>query len=124
MLKRYLIYTLIITLVLVLVLVFVDPTKLSSTLLFAVLALIYGWFVLSIMCILLVCKLLTRVGWQIGTIRRVALSAALLPTFLLLLQSVGQLTPRDTIISVVLTLLIYFYSQRMFVSDKDKKESN
>lgn len=114
MLKRYLIYTSIVVSGLIFVLLFVNPTSLPSSALFAVFALIYVSIALSIICLLMIVRKIFERKWVTGIIRRVGFSTALLPTFLLLLQSVGQLTVRDAVLACILTSLAYMYSHRMF----------
>jgi len=51
--------------------------------------------------------------WSHSRIRRVIAGAALLPVFLLVLQSIGQLTVRDVLLAGSLALILYFYFARM-----------
>jgi hypothetical protein len=101
----------------------VDPESLSSTMLFGVFALLYVCIALCLVTILLIIKGFLAIKWTTGTIRRVGFSLALLPTFLLLLQSVGQLTLRDTLLATGLTILLYLYSHRMFDAPHNGSES-
>ena len=101
--------------------VMIDPRQLPSIALFGVFGLIYAAIALIIIIFLLILKIILGVEWRTSTIRRVGISIALLPTFLLLLQSVGQLTVRDSILAVMLTVLLYVYLHRMF-GNSDSKE--
>lgn len=95
------------------VLVMVNPQELPSFALFGVFVLIYMMIAQLCILLLLFVRGLLGLAWRTSTIRRVGYSIGLLPTFLLLLQSVGQLTTRDVVIAVVLTLLLYVYFHRM-----------
>lgn len=90
-----------------------NPRSLPSIALFAIFALLYVVLVQVVVLLMFAAKKLLGVGWRTSTIRRVGFSVALLPVFLLLLQSVGQLTIRDSVLAVTLTVLLYIYSHRM-----------
>lgn len=96
------------------VFVMINPQTLPSVALFATFGLIYAVFAQAIILFLLIARVFLGVKWRTSTIRRVGISVALLPTFLLLLQSVGQLTVRDSILAMTLTILLYVYLHRMF----------
>lgn len=61
--------------------------------------------------------LLLRLGgfleWSIERTLKVAAFSAIIPVFLLLLQSIGQLTPKDIILSLALGGLGYAYYMRI-----------
>ena len=91
----------------------VDPRTIPPVATFAVFGLLYVVFSQLLIVALAGLRFLLLTKWQTSTIRRVAYSLALLPTFLLLLQSVGQLTVRDALLASALTVLLYAYTYRM-----------
>lgn len=102
------------TVILGMIFVTINPQTLPSIALFGVFGLIYIIISQAVTLLLLVFKKLLGLKWRTSTIRRVGFSLALLPTFLLLLQSVGQLTVRDSALAITLTVLLYVYLHRMF----------
>jgi hypothetical protein len=91
----------------------VDPRTIPPVATFAVFGLLYVVFSQLLIVALAGLRYVLLTKWQTSTIRRVAYSLALLPTFLLLLQSVGQLTVRDALLASALTVLLYAYTYRM-----------
>lgn len=55
-------------------------------------------------------------NWNQPRVRKVAAGVAALPTFLLVLQSIGQLTVRDMLLASGLCVLLYFYLGRLTAS--------
>lgn len=57
------------------------------------------------------------INWRQSRVLRVASGIAALPTFLLILQSIGQLTVRDVLLAGGLFVLLYFYFSRLAVTN-------
>lgn len=80
-----------------------DPNKLPSFLLILPFILIFGFL------FALVAFLLQKYGMGRAKSLRVGLLCASIPTLLLVLQSIGQLTVRDVLTLAVLFILAFFY---------------
>ena len=111
--KRYALYAAVCTIISTAVLMLTDPRQLPSTALFGVFILLY--INLGLLCTVFLAGIrnLLEKKWKTSIIRRVAFSFALLPIFLLLLQSVGQLTPRDVFLASAFVVLVWMYVHRM-----------
>ncbi len=85
-----------------------QPARLPSVVLIVPFVLLFAILALTISLLL---------AWQHKTVSfkiiRTSCMAALLPTLLLVLQSVGQLTLRDAVTLVALFLLTYFYLSKV-----------
>lgn len=66
-----------------------------------------------ILCWLGVRAILRQRGWNRRRSDRIGALIAAMPIVLLVMQSIGQLTPRDLVIMVTIFLLGYFYVVRM-----------
>jgi hypothetical protein len=90
----------------------------------AVLALVFALlYVQSAVFLLLIALVINKLGqfaWKPAIVKRVAYSLAVLPVFLLLLQSIGQLTWRDFLLSVAFAALGYFYYSRFFARKNEQ----
>lgn len=84
-----------------------DPRRLPSFMLIVP-------FVLSAILLFSIIRLVLHLFGLLGTqSKQVAVLGSAIPTLLLVLQSVGQLTIRDAGIVVLLTSLSYFYISRL-----------
>lgn len=98
-----------------------NPEKLPAAVFIGLFALLYG-FCYTILG--LAGALLNRIdviSWGTTRIKRTAIAIACLPTFLLVLQSIGQLTVRDILLTVGLFVLLYLYFGRVFIKDTGPK---
>jgi len=120
MLKRYFLTFVIVSGLLVGIFSLTRPDQLPSAILVVVFALLYVQLAVLLLLAVLVVNKLGRFAWAPSTLRRLAGSAAVLPVFLLLLQSIGQLTWRDFLLSVAFAVLGYFYFVR-FVAKKNEQ---
>jgi hypothetical protein len=93
--------------VLVLLLISTEPTKLPSAMLIVPFVLLFAILSLAISV------LVRRYGVRTGKSVRVGVMASTLPTLLLVMQSLGQLTPRDTFTILALFGITYFYISRV-----------
>jgi hypothetical protein len=93
-------------------LTFFNPYSLPAPFLFVPFVLFFGASFLTIYRFASFLSKKLRVNAKQSQISRVAILAAGLPTFLVLLQSVGQVTGYDVIISLVLFFAIDFYLSR------------
>lgn len=101
------IYLTITTILLLLFLLFgTSPRDVSSALLVAPFVLIFITLFLVVAYFFTARGFTKRLGWTIATF------FALLPTLLLVLQSIGQLTIRDVATIVALFMMAYFYTLR------------
>jgi hypothetical protein len=85
------------------------------------LALLVAPFVILATALYLTISLILRMMWpRLSRPKRLFYSACLagLPTFLLILNSVNQLTWRDVLLVVILTLFLFFYGSRWQASQK------
>lgn len=86
---------------------FTDPQKLPSILLIVPFFLLFTIFVTCVLFMLSMAGPLGRRQLKIGAI------IAAVPVFLLVLQSLGQLTVRDVLTIVSLFAIAYFYLSRV-----------
>lgn len=92
-----------------------DPQKLPSFLLILPFLILFVAIYLTIVELF---RLLRRdenqkvVGFSVSKPRRIAALIAALPTLLLILQSIGQLTVRDTLTTLAIFVIGYFYLVR------------
>jgi len=89
------------------------PDSVSLTVIMAVFTVLYALVFTVMMTIGVALGRLKVLRWSHSRIRRVIAGAALLPVFLLVLQSIGQLTVRDVLLAGSLALILYFYFARM-----------
>lgn len=52
--------------------------------------------------------------WRSSSMRRFSFGISVVPILLLILQSIGQLTVQDTLLTFSLAVIAYFYYQRFF----------
>jgi hypothetical protein len=84
-----------------------EPQKLPSLILIVPFILIF-----TILCLVSFCVALKR-GIRLRESVRVVLMIAALPTLLIVLQSLGELTPRDVLTVAALFVITYFYIVRL-----------
>lgn len=113
MVRKHLIIAAGMALALSIILTTTHPERLPAALFIVVFALLYGLMVYALIGAGLVAVNLGLLPWQLPRIRRTAMWASVLPVFLLILQSIGQLTLQDIIITLGLFALLYLYFSRM-----------
>jgi hypothetical protein len=101
--------------------VLTNPERLPSAVFIVLFVLLYVLFYSSIALVGLLMRRGGLVEWSVRHIRQTALTLACLPVFLLLLQSIGQLTVRDVLLACGLFALLYLYFGRLFVQDPAKQ---
>jgi low temperature requirement protein LtrA len=105
--KKHTYMVLAIILVLAILLFGTNPRDVTSVVLVAPFVLIFSALFLSAAYFLRVKGFTRRAAWAMATF------IAMLPTLLLVLQSIGQLTIRDVATIVALFAIIYFYATRV-----------
>jgi hypothetical protein len=113
LIKNYLILALVTAVLLLLLFVSTNPEILPSFVLFLAFIGVYVVVASSGILIALLFRQMGGFQWQVGKIKKMAWAFALLPTFLLLLRSIGQLTVRDVLLAATLTVIAYLYLRRM-----------
>jgi hypothetical protein len=98
---------------LVLVMVTTSPDNFSAPLLGAFFVLLYVTLVSLLVLVLQVLHVLRIVRVPLPKMLRIAAIAGVLPIFIILLHSIGQLTVRDVLLAVIFFALLYFYFGRM-----------
>jgi hypothetical protein len=93
--------------ILLLTLLFTNPERLPSIFLMLPFGLLFIVLVSAIYYALGFLGIRPRARLRIG------MAAAAVPVLLLVLQSLGQLTPRDTLVVCALGALAYFYSSKL-----------
>lgn len=99
-----------------------NPESVPSALFIGVFVLVYG-FVYGVM--LLIGAGLRTFGvitWTEKRLHRTVLALACYPVFLLILQSIGQLTVRDVILATGFFVLAYLYAGRVFLEAAKKTD--
>jgi len=91
-----------------------NPEHLSPAIFIGFFMLLYGLCYSSLALAGIVFNKLGVIQWSIKRISRTALAVACLPVFLLVLQSIGQLTLKDVLLTSGLFVLLYLYFGRVF----------
>jgi uncharacterized membrane protein len=95
-----------------------SPDRLPAAIFVLVFAMLFLLIFLSISIVCIVLKRSGLVGWDKSRIQRVAGLLAALPVFLLSLQSIGQLTLKDVLLTSGLLMLLYFYFNRLAAQNR------
>ena len=90
-----------------------SPNNFSAPLLFGVFSLLYLLVASGCLLMLQALRKLRVLKYSFTKMLRIAAVSAIVPVFMLLLHSVGQLTPRDIILSLAFFGLLYFYFNRV-----------
>lgn len=90
-----------------------SPANLPAAVFIGVFIAIYGVCFLVFSAVGLGAKKVGLLGWHRQKIQRLAGFSAGLLVFLLGLQSIGQLSLRDILLTIGLTALLYFYFNRV-----------
>ncbi len=89
--------------------IYTNPERLPAVVFIILFAALYG-FVFSIVTLLgQMLRNVDVISWEVPRIRRTAAIVTCFPIFLLVLQSIGQLTVRDVLITSSLFVLLYAY---------------
>ena len=105
--KYYIYLALILASMLVLLLFGANPRNINSVVLVAPFVLMFLILFLIMTYFFRARGFTRKVSWTVATF------IALLPTLLLVLQSIGQLTPRDVITIIALFAIAYFYTMHV-----------
>ena len=84
-----------------------NPNKINSIFLIA------GFILFGLSLYVIISAVMTflkRMGWQLRNRRRIAIFSVGLICLLIALQSIGQLSTRDVLIIIPLTILLYIYT--------------
>jgi hypothetical protein len=94
-----------------------NPERLPAAVFIGFFVLLYGicYSLLALLGMLL--RRLDIVSWSLRRVMRTALAVACLPVFLLVLQSIGQLTFKDVLLVLGLFVLLYLYFGRVLVQE-------
>lgn len=91
-----------------------NPESVPSTLFIGVFILVYG-FVYGILLLIGVgLRSFGVITWTEKRLQRTVMALACYPVFLLILQSIGQLTARDVVLATGFFALAYLYAGRVF----------
>lgn len=120
MFKRYLMIFAIVSAALAGVFALTRPDQLPPAVLVVVFGLLYVQLAAFLLLLALIGNKFGQFSWKPAKMRRIAYSLAVLPVFLLLLQSIGQLTWRDFLLSVAFAGLGYFYYSRFFARKSEQ----
>ena len=90
-----------------------DPERLPAAAYIIFFTLLYGLCVAVLSILGFAAKHMQLIPWRLRRIQKMAALVAVLPVFLLLLQSVGLLTLRDVLLAAGITILLYLYFNRM-----------
>lgn len=99
-----------------------NPEKLPAAVFIGLFALVYGFFYGLFALVGVGLRKIGVLAWSDARIVRTCLAIACLPVFLLILQSIGQLTVRDVLLSSGLFVLLYLYFGRV-LAQKNQPES-
>lgn len=90
-----------------------NPEHVPAAVFIAMFILLYG-FCYSLLALTGVAlRKIDVITWSRRRISRTAIAAACLPIFLLILQSIGQLTVKDVLLTLGLFILLYLYFGRL-----------
>jgi hypothetical protein len=95
------------------------PEKLPSIMLVVVFFVLYIVIISLLMALALAIRSAGGFNWNYKKLKKAVFGIGLVPIFLLVLQSIGQLTWRDVLLSLVFTAIGYFYYSRFFVTDNE-----
>lgn len=94
------------------------PDRLPLVVLLVVFFMMYIAFAIALFVGLKIVCALGGFSWSDHYLRRLAQTVSVVPVFLILLQSIGQLTPQDVLLTLGVGLLAYFYYRRVFTGSK------
>lgn len=86
-----------------------SPERLPAVMFIVLFAALYSLILSILMLIGQALQVTDIISWSVARIRRTAAIVTCLPVFLLVLQSIGQLTARDVLITSSLFVLLYMY---------------
>lgn len=92
------------------------PDDVPSLVLVVVFLFVYLSIAFTILALLRIFRSLGGYSWRPRALRRVAFGVSIVPVLLLILQSIGQLTVQDTLLTLAFAAVAYFYYQRFFVN--------
>lgn len=95
-----------------------NPEKLPAAVFIGLFALVYGFFYGLFALVGIGLRKIGVLAWSDVRVVRTSLAVACLPVFLLVLQSIGQLTVRDILLSSGLFILLYLYFGRVLTQKK------
>lgn len=117
MIRRHILLLAFAGLGIVLLLVSTSPEKLPAAVFIGLFMLLYGFcYAVLALCGLILHKA-SIITWSVRRVYRTALAVACLPIFLLILQSIGQLTVKDILLTSGLSVLLYLYFGRLFIKN-------
>jgi len=99
---------------LVVMLLMTSPEHLPPAVFIGFFMLLYGFCYSFLALAGIVFNRLRIIQWSTRRVSRTALAIASLPVFLLVLQSIGQLTLKDVLLTSGLFILLYLYFGRVF----------
>lgn len=90
-----------------------SPDNFSASLLGLVFLLLYVLTVFVMVLIFQVLNMLRFTAFSMPKIMKVSTAGSIVPVFMLILHSIGQLTFRDILLAITFFVLLYFYFSRM-----------
>lgn len=88
---------------------YTNPERLPAIMFIVLFAALYSFILSILMLIGQALRATDIISWSVARIRRTAAIVTCFPVFLLVLQSIGQLTARDVLITSSLFALLYMY---------------
>lgn len=95
-----------------------SPDNVPSAAFIGVFIMIYGILYSLFTLVGLMLRHFGVIEWSSNRVRQTALAVAGYPVFLVVLQSIGQLTVRDVILVTGFSILAYLYVSRVFLVPK------
>lgn len=99
-----------------------NPEDVPSALFIGVFILVYGFVYGVLLLIGVGLRSFGALTWTEKRLQRTVLALSCYPVFLLILQSIGQLTARDVVLATGFFVLAYLYAGRVFLDPIKKTD--
>jgi hypothetical protein len=97
-----------------------NPERVPSAVFIILFLLLYGFCYGALVLIGGVLRKFDVIAWSSRRIKRTALAVSCFPIFLIVLQSIGQLTVRDVLLASGFFVLLYGYFNRVLANNTPK----